>query len=43
MIILYILCGLLGLFVAYVLFLGLCAVAVNPKEEYARESRSGSL
>lgn len=38
MIILYILCGLLGLFVAYVLFLGLCAVAVNPKEEYTRES-----
>lgn len=38
MIILYILFGLLGLFVAYVLFLGLCAVAVNPKEEYTRES-----
>lgn len=39
MIILYILGGVVGVFAAYVLFLGICAVCVDPKQEYGTQSR----
>ncbi len=38
MIILYILGVVLGLFLAYVIFLSICALAVNPKREYNADS-----
>lgn len=38
MILLYILGGMLGLFLLYVLFLGICALLVDPKREYAHDS-----
>ena len=39
MILVYILLGLLAVFALYVLFLGICALAVNPNKEYDRNSR----
>lgn len=39
MILMYILLGLLALFALYVLFLGICALSVNPNKEYDRNSR----
>lgn len=39
MIFLYVLGILIGLFLLYVLFLGICALAVNPNKEYDRNSR----
>jgi len=38
MIVLYILGGILALFLLYVLFLGVCALLVNPKKEYEKNS-----
>lgn len=39
MILLYILGGVLCLFLLYVLFLGICALLVNPNREYEKDSR----
>lgn len=39
MIILYVLAILVGLFLLYVFFLGICALAVNPEKEYEKNSR----
>lgn len=38
MILLYILGGILGLFLLYILFLGICALLVSPKKEYEKNS-----
>lgn len=38
MILLYILGGILGLFLLYVLFLGVCALLVSPEKEYEKSS-----
>jgi len=39
MILLYIICSLLGILAAYIVFLGICAMAVDPKREYDIPSR----
>lgn len=38
MILLYVLGGLLGFFLLYILFLGICVLFVNPQKEYSKDS-----
>lgn len=38
MILLYVLGGLLGFFLLYILFLGICVLLVNPQKEYSKDS-----